>query len=296
MNFLKQINKGKTDWWRWLIILAVFVPSFLKDFLKSNITNPILATLPKTKNISLALNLSVYIILLTAFILVFQRVHKRSVITLLTGRKKFDWFRFAFSFSIWGIITMVALIISMYFDSGDYVWNFNLLPFLGLLAICLFLKPFEVVFVDILFKGYLLQGSNYFLKKPWLSLLLVILATTFITHLANSKVFESVGYQVVIYYVLVNVFLGLFIVLDDGLEISLGMKTVNNLIFTLFTTSRINNVQTESVLFNKTNSSLFAIMYFSIFIGFPVFFYFLNKMYKWSDWKEKLFEKKEIGN
>lgn len=293
MSFLQQTYKGKTNWWRWLFILGVFFTPFFVGFLKQNLIKPLSVILPKSKNVNFALGMFMYVILSVVFFLLFNFFHKRKFFTLITSRECFDWFRFIFSLASWGLITMSALIFSVYFESDDYVWNFKLLPFIGLLIISILLIPVQTFFSEILLRGYLLQAFTYFFKIPWLSLLLVILVSVYLTHSANKNLLNIVGFQIIIYYFLVNLLLGLIAVLDDGLEISLGIRLVNNLIFILFVTSKINNIQTESVLYNKTGSSLFSVIYFSIFIGFPLYLYFLMRVYKWKDWKRKLFTKVE---
>lgn len=293
MSFLQQTYKGKTDWWRWLIVLILFFTPFLANFFKIVFIKPLSTILPKSKNTDFALALFVSVFLLLIFIILFKFIHKRSFLTLITSRNKFDWFRFLFSFASWGVITMIALIISVYFEPKDYVWNFKLLPFIVLLLISILLIPIQVFFTEVLIRGYLFQTVTYFFKRPWLSLLVTILVTVCLTHSANKSMLNIVGFEIIIYYFVVNLTLGIIVVLDNGLEMSLGVKMVNNLIFTLFTTSKINSIQTDSVLYNKTGSILFLIVYSSIFIGFPLYFYFLKRIYKWPDWRVKLFNKVE---
>lgn len=293
MNFLQQVHKGQNHWWRWLLIIALFLLPYLKNFLKSIFDLPLFQLIIKSENALFVSELFVYLPLLLIFYLTFIIIHKRSFLSIITFRKCFDWNRFFFSFAVWGMLTMFILVFSVYFQYEDYVWNFQLRTFLEVLIIASILIPLQTIFTDALIKGYLLQGVAYFTKYSWVSVLLIISLCVFLTHLANEKLLDVIGFQIVLYYIVANTFLVLVTVVDNGQEISLGVKIVNNLIFSVFMTSEANSLRAESVLLNQADSAIFTLMYFSTYAGFPLYFIFLKKMYKWANWKEIFFNKVE---
>lgn len=292
MNFLQQIYKGETAWWKWLIILAIFLPPLWVVYLRKIIGEVVSPLLSKSKNTSLVIAFLPYIALLIVFVFLFKAFHKRKLMTLITYRKKFDWVRFLFSFTSWGVISILMMIIAVYIDAENYIWNFNAISFIELLAICLTLMAVQVFFSEILIRAYTLQFFTYLFKKPWISLLFVVILSTVLMHLTNRNLLNLVGGEIFIYYLLTNFLLALIVVLDDGLEISLGMRMANNLIYLLFTSSRIYSFQRDSVMVNESGSGIFVVVYTSV-LFYPLYFYFLKRLYKWSNWRDKLFKKVE---
>lgn len=295
MNFLQQAYKGRTDWWRWLIILVVFVPPFLKDFLKNNIIKPLLPKpfLPSDKNIYIALSLLVYVFLLGVFYLFFKILHKRSFKTLITNRKKFDWLRFGLSFTTWGVFIMILFSLSVFYSPEKFEWNFKLVPFLKYFFICIFLMPVQVFFKAVLMRGYLLQAFTCFFKKTWIALLISILFYSYLMYLGNAEMFKSVGYEILIHYVATAFLIGFIIIIDDGMEIVLGMTLVNNLISSLFVTSKNFTFQPDSILIKDGSINVFILVYVTVFIAYPLYFSLLNKIYKWKNWRQKIFKEIE---
>lgn len=290
MNYLQQAYKGRTTWWRWLIILLVFLHPYVRKLVATYLIAPLSLILPNSKNIALGLNFAVYIVLLAFFIVLFKLLHKRDFFTLISVRKKFDWIRFTLSFSSWGLVTIFMMTVPVFFDYGNFTWNFKLIPFIELLIVCLIIMPFDILFKEVLYRGYLLQYVTFLFKKPWLSLLIITLVYAFIMHIANEKLFTLVGGGIIVYYLLINFLLGAIIILDDGIEVVIGMKMANNLIYILFTTSKVYDVQRDSVLVSESGGSVINIVYLSL-LFYPLYFLFLKRVYKWNNWKEKIFGK-----
>lgn len=295
MNFLQQVYKGKRSWWRWLIILLLFTTPFLKKTLRAEVLKPLLAILPKDKNIYIALSLCMYIILLALFFLMFKVLHKRSFKTLITSRKKFDWLRFGLSFGTWGVISMVVFSTGVLVNPENYSWNFQLIPFLKLFTICVLLMPLQVLFKEVLVRGYILQGFNCFIKRPWVSILVSTLFYAFILYGTNKAMVSVKGAIMIADYLIAGFILGLIVVLDDGLEIVIGTILVNNLIVTLFITSKNYSFQPDSVLIRETETNVFITIITTI-ISFSLYFYLLTKVYDWKNWREKLLNKVEFQN
>lgn len=288
MSFLQQVYKGKRSWWRWLIVLLLFTTPFLKKIIRAEILKPLIATLPKDKNIYIALSLCMYVILLLLFFLIFKILHRRSFKTLITSRKKIDFLRFGLSFGAWGVISMIVFSTGVLINPENYSWNFKLTPFLKLFTICVLLMPLQVLFKEVLVRGYILQGFNNFIKKPWVSILVSTLFYAFILYGTNKTIVSVKGAIIIVDYLIAGFFLGLIVVLDDGLEIAIGTILVNNLIVTLFITSKNYSFQPDSVLIRETEMNIFITVFMTL-ISFLVYFYLLKKIYGWENWKEKLF-------
>jgi membrane protease YdiL (CAAX protease family) len=92
-------------------------------------------------------------------------LHKQSFIHLTTARSKIDWSRFWFIFVIWGIFSAGSTYLSYYFAPEDYIFNFNLKPFLILCALVIFLLPLQTSFEEYFLRGYLMQGLGVMTKE-----------------------------------------------------------------------------------------------------------------------------------
>lgn len=291
MNFFRQAYKGNNDWWKIILILMLFLTPFTKGLLK-NYVRLLSQPFQENKNFFIALNLSIYILLLIGFVLIFKAFHKRKLLSLITSRKKFDWMRFWFSFGSWGALMIIMLLSSVFYSPDKFEWNFKPVLFLNFFLVCVILIPFQVFFKTVV-KGYLFQVTTMWVKKTWVSLVIIVFFYSFFMYLTDKTLLKLVGNQILIRYIATAFLIGIIIILDDGLEIVLGMTLVSNLIPTLFVTSKNIAFQPHSILVKDGGINVFILVYATVFLLYPLYFYFLKKMYNWDISKEKLFKKIE---
>ena len=213
-------------------------------------------------------------------------VHQQSIRSLTTSRKKIDWNRILFSFCLWSLITIGTTLIAYYFQPEDFVFNFQLKPFLIFLVLAIILIPLQTSFEEYLFRGYIMQGLGVVTK----SRLIPFITTSVlfgIMHIANPEV-EKMGYIILIYYIGTGFFLGILTLMDEGLELSLGFHAANNLVGALLITSDWSAFQTHSIFKDVSNPSTGFDIILPIFIVFPILLFIFSKKYNWHNWKEKL--------
>jgi len=99
-------------------------------------------------------------------------LHRRSVTSLLTARKKVDWKRVFFSFFLWFFISILMLVISYYGNPDAFKWNFKPMPFFILVVVSFLFLPLQTSFEELLFRGYLMQGIGVLVRNAWLPLLI----------------------------------------------------------------------------------------------------------------------------
>jgi len=102
-------------------------------------------------------------------------VHRQSITSLTTSRSSIDWSRVFTSFSIWGFVVVATTLVGVYFSPKDYVYNFNLGPFLKLAAVAILLIPLQTSFEEYLFRGYMMQGLGAFFKSRALPFIFICL-------------------------------------------------------------------------------------------------------------------------
>ncbi|OBX24895.1 hypothetical protein LX77_00133 [Gelidibacter algens] len=306
--FIAQAFKGLHDWWRYVVgliiaIIGVFVFSIPHalgilfktmqggtiDQSKMNDPNYIMQLFESNVNL-------VFILLPFAGGLLFlfgavKFLHKQSITSLTTSRPKIDWKRVWVIFFFWGILSSSLVLLDYYMSPEDYVFNFKLQPFLILSVIAIILVPLQTSFEEYLFRGYLMQGLGVITRYKWIPL--VVTSVVFgMLHIANPEV-DKLGPIIMVYYIGTGLFLGIMTLMDEGLELSLGFHAANNLFTALLVTADWTAFQTHSIFKDLSDPQVaeFMDIFMPVFVMFPIILLILSKMYKWTDWKGKLFGK-----
>ncbi len=213
-------------------------------------------------------------------------IHQQSIRSLTTSRKKVDWNRILFSFSLWSGITIATTLIAFYFQPEDFVVNFKLIPFLIFLVLAVFLIPLQTSFEEYLFRGYIMQGLGVVTKSRLIPFITTSLLFG-IMHIANPEV-AKMGYIILVYYIGTGFFLGILTLMDEGLELALGFHAANNLVGALLITADWSAFQTHSIFKDVSQPSARFDIILPIFIVFPILLFIFSKKYKWNNWKDKL--------
>jgi uncharacterized protein len=293
--FIEQAYKGKNDLWRVIVTTLVSTGIFIANFIgyllisdeEMDKTYELMKSLPKW--LSLTVNLIPFVFLLGLLFLLVRFIHERSILSLSTSRKSFDFKRFGFSLGLIVFITLFTFGISYYYDNSMIQWNFNPIKFAVLLIISLLLFPFQIGLEEYLFRGYLMQQIGIMARNRWTPL--IITSVVFgIMHSANPEVAEM-GYGVMIFYIGTGFLLGVMTLMDEGMELALGFHLGNNLMAALLITSDFSALQTDAVFkyTSDTNpSNALTEMILSMAIMYPLILFIFAKKYKWKDWKDKL--------
>ncbi|WP_136667961.1 CPBP family intramembrane glutamic endopeptidase [Flavobacterium sp. H122] len=238
------------------------------------------------KNSTLFLMLLSFAFVFFTVPLVTKWIHNQKFKDVVTSRKKVDWSRIFFSFSLWAVFQIVVTVISYYASPEDFVWNFQLKPFLILFIIAVIMIPLQTSAEELMFRGYLMQGFGLLAKNKWFPLIVtsVIFGSL---HFFNPEV-AKMGNIVMVYYIGTGLFLGILTLMDEGMELSLGFHAANNLITALLVTSEWSALQTHSILKDVSDPSAGFEVVLPVFVIFPVLLIVFAKKYGWTDWKEKL--------
>jgi uncharacterized protein len=213
-------------------------------------------------------------------------IHGQSIRSLTTSRKKVDWKRIFFSFTIWGVFTMVTTLIFYFLSPESFVVNFDPVKFFPFLIIALLLIPLQTSFEEYFFRGYLMQGIGVVTKSRLIPL--IITSVTFgLMHIANPEV-GKLGMIIMVYYIGTGFFLGIITLMDEGLELALGFHAANNLIGALLVTADWTAFQTHSILKDVSEPSAGFDVLFPVLVIFPILLFIFGRKYKWTNWKEKL--------
>ena len=300
--YIKQAFKNKHDWWLYLaglalIVIAVIlgqIPHTVALIAKALQSGLELKELDPNKMMQLLeLNLNLFLMLLSfavgllGLFVVVKFLHKQSIKSLTTSRSKIDWKRFWFAFLFWGFISVIMIMIDYQCSPENYVFNFELKPFLILVAIAVVLVPLQTSFEEYLFRGYLMQGIGVICKNKWVPL--IVTSVLFgMLHIANPEI-DKLGYILLVHYIGTGFFLGIITLMDEGLELALGFHAANNLFTALLVTADWTAFQTNSIFRDISDPDIGSFEIFSsVLIIYPILIFIFSKVYKWTDWKNRL--------
>jgi len=234
---------------------------------------------------------------LVAFIFVAKYIHKRTLISYLTGFKTIQYDRIIFAIVISLLISGIPLILlalasndcqniidkSIECSTGlEFNPNFSFVTYIIFILIALIITPIQVGFEEILFRGYFLQGLGLFTKNPVL-LSLIVGSLFMVAHLANPETTYGMAKYMTILMATGTIW-ALIAIKGNGLELPFGFHLANNLFVFLFITTK-NSVITTPALFYDigieqtgiTWTDVFMSVFFTLFIPYVI----LAKKYKW---------------
>ena len=210
-------------------------------------------------------------------------VHKRTVLSIFSGRENFDWKRVLFSFSLLFSVLSLFLFIQ-YLSSDSLIFQFDLQKFIPLFFIAIFLLPIQTSCEELLFRSYILQGIKMRTKKNSVAVLISGLMFGAI-HIGNPEI-AKIGYHIIVYYMLVGVFLALISLFDNGIELALGYHAANNVFAALMVTNNWQAFQTNAVFMDISDPGMGLDTIIGILFILPLVFFIFYKKYKWHSLKE----------
>ncbi len=298
--FIEQGIKPENKFWKYLLgsllifiasqigslplVIAVGIKSFKNGEMPTN-TDDIIKMLDP--NLSLFLMLLMFVFGLIALYFVVKKLHNQTILSVTTSRKKVDWSRIFFSFSLWAIITIVSTLIAFYYGDGKLILDFNPEKFAVLALIAIVLLPIQTTTEEYIFRGYLMQGFANLERNRWFPLLMtsVIFGTM---HILNPEVSE-LGNIVLVYYIGTGLFLGIMTLMDEGMELALGFHAANNLIGALLVSTDWTVLKTYAIFKDTAEPNAgFETIFLPVFIMFPIILFIFSKKYNWNNWKDKL--------
>ena len=295
--FIEQGYKGNLGAWNFLVIPGLFMILMVINYYSTvqmteqgmDVEQTMQQMIDQIGKLgTLIIMLSVFVIGIFAIIIWALVINQQSFRAITTSRKKVDWKRVFAMFFFWGTISASMILLSVYLDPTNYVYNLDWSKFLPLLAVALIMLPLQTSFEEYLFRSQLMQGLGIMTKTRWIPFILSSILFG-VMHAANPEV-EKLGMGIMVFYIGTGFLLGAMTLLDEGLELALGFHAANNIVAALLVTSTWTALQTDSVYLDISEpTSLGLADLSSVVIGYPIILLILGKIYKWTNWKEKLF-------
>ncbi len=292
-------SEGVNSGWRYLLTLLIVLVGvilfgslmslvvMLTKFPLSELANLEDSLINFSKNEMLVMNLIPFACGVLFFWISAKFLLKRPLKSLITARVRIDWKRFVVALLVWGVVLIGTSLLS-YFSNPDTIqWNFKAETFYYLVLIALIGIPFQTLFEELLLRGLFLQLGAKFIPKGIVNI--CFSACLFgALHLANPEISE-LGYAAVVYYILCGIFEGIIAVMDNGAELAWGFHFANNFFAVVFFNTTWGALPTDSLFLDLSAPSFSWNVLFTPLIIYPIVLFAFAKIYKWSDWKSKLF-------
>ena len=232
-----------------------------------------------SQNTALLLNLLPFAVALFACIGFVKLLHSRSFSQTVNGTKKVRWNHVFMGFGVWFLLMLVYLLISYFIDPDNFIIQFDIKTFFPLLLITILFIPLQTTCEEFLFRGYLTQGVAAWTKNRWLAV--IIPAILFgLMHTANPEVSEYGFWATMPQYILFGLLFGLASVLDDGIELGIGMHAANNMFACLFVTFDASALPTNAI-FHQQTMNMGMETFVLLVLGIISLIFFAWK-YKWN--------------
>lgn len=265
---------GQNEWWMYVfgicaamlgyfIFQLVMVLPLISAAISNGITfneiqtNPeILFNPDKTginKNLLLSLLFSMFVFALIALAAVVKFLHKKTFLSIITAYDKFRFGRFFFAFLIWGVLIVAITVIGYLLNKDEITVQFDPYNFGMLVLVTVLLMPIQTSTEEIIFRGYLVQGLAQVFKNGIVPL--IITSVLFgLVHMSNPEA-KAFGWLTMLpYYTVFGFFLGAITLLDEGLELAMGIHCANNLISSLLITSPNGVLKTDAIFVTKAEN------------------------------------------
>ena len=252
MNHFESVTSKRNKWYWYILVLflcyiiantiggipvfIVMITSFLKNGVDASVLfNMQLDYTGIDKNLILFAMLFIFAVLLFALAIVIKLIHGRTWKEVINGTKSVRWSRFFFAFAIYGVLSLIFFAISYITDPENLEFSFKPVKFFIMLVITLLFIPMQSTAEEFAFRGYIAQGVASWTKSRWWAL--IIPSVLFgLMHSANPEVFEYGFWVMMPQYLLMGFMLGTMSVLDDGIELAMGVHTANNLMASVMVT------------------------------------------------------------
>lgn len=303
--FFKQAKEGLNEWWMYvlttgLLLLGYFmgqgpflaVQSWAID--KYTLGTKDLAAFNQSldfsylhinRNLGLALMILTFVGATIFFLLAVKYLHKKSLKGLITPRSKINWPKFVFGVVVWLALSIIFELVHYFFNGEVYSFNFDWMQVLGLLLVCVTLLPIQTTLEELFFRSYLMKGIGLVSPAKWVPLIITSILFGLV-HGANPEVAKYGIVPMQTYYISAGIILGVMTIMDDGLELAMGVHFATNLFGALLVSYDGAVLQTDSIW--KVNSVNAWVMAGIFLLSGIIFLWLSKKMFDWPSFKKIL--------
>ncbi|HYQ58509.1 MAG TPA: CPBP family intramembrane glutamic endopeptidase [Draconibacterium sp.] len=268
MKHLTRAFDGQNQWWKFLVVILVAwivgqivgaIP-LLVVMTKFVAANGGVASKPENvmdlsaygidPNVGLVLLIIPFIVILLMAIVLIKSLHKRSAKDVINGGVSFRWKRFWLGVVVWGLIMLVLFFAQLFISPEELEFRFDPAAFIPLVFVAVLLIPIQSGTEEFIFRGYLAQGVAGWTKHVW-AVILIPSVLFALMHGLNPEVKEHGFWMMMPSYFVFGVAFAIAAVLDDGIELAIGIHAINNTLGALLVTSKESALQVPSLFYQQ---------------------------------------------
>jgi len=298
--FFRAADKGNNEWYFYILGVFIIIMAYILGQIpmtaiayvyghdNPDFTSDKLAEFEKTMdfsifglnpNLGFLLALLIFVTAFFALMMVMKHIHKRNFLTLINFKERINLKKVFWGFGVWMLLGLSFELIIYFVEPANYSFTFNWMNFIFLLLISILILPIQTSFEELFLRGYLMQGVGLLAKNKWMPILATAVLFA-LMHGANPEVSKYGTGVMMAYYLFAGLFFGLITVMDDSLELALGIHFATNFAGTVILGYDGSAIQTES-LFKTTNLDT-QVMLFFLVISAIMFYILASRKYKWS--------------
>jgi membrane protease YdiL (CAAX protease family) len=300
MNHLESSFSGKNSPWRYIVMfIAVLIASntigaipLLIAYIGKAASDPEviskiaadpndLGVLGLEPNLGFFMMLFPFLIGLAAFMLLVKPLNSRTFKMTINGTGVFRWNRLFTSGLVWLILSAVYFFIYLKADPSNFTLKNTSGTLILLVIVSLIFVPFQAAFEEVLFRGYLMQGSAVLTRNRWLPILITSVLFG-LMHAFNPEVEEFGFFTMMPQYILFGLIFGIITVLDDGIEAALGAHAANNIFLCIMVTHQSSALQTPAI-YEQQNVYPWT-EFAALLITGIIFIMVLKAIFKWDSY------------
>jgi hypothetical protein len=201
------------------------------------------------------------------------QLQKRHFKTLITGFSKIRWGRMAASLGLWMGLSGLSSLASYLLYPGSITFNPDAGKLLWFALPALLLIPIQSAFEEMAIRGQMLQNMSRRFTSP-LTPLIITSVFFALLHGMNNEIAAFGLMPMMTYYFSFGFLLGMITLMDEGLELAIGIHVGNNLFAFLFVTYPGAALETPSIFIatGYSGGSDLGIFYACAVIVLMVFF------------------------
>jgi len=306
--YFKQAKDGENEWWMYLVTVLLLLFGYgvgqlpllwVQSYALENHSDIGTAEVDRfaqtldfsilhiDNNLGILLMFTIFIGATLFFLLAVKFIHKKSLKGLITHNYRISWTKVFFGLVVWLALLSIFELILYFVSPETYYLKANWDKVFILLLICITVLPIQTTLEELFFRSYVMKGIGLIARSKWIPLIITSLLFGLV-HSSNPEISKYGMVPMQLYYISAGLLLGIITIMDDGLELAIGVHAATNIYGALFVCYDGSVLQTDSIWHvTDINAWVMAV----IFIVSGIIFLLLSKkIFDWAAWS-KLTEK-----
>ena len=302
--YFKQAKDGENEWWMYLVTVLLLLFGYgvgqlpllwVQSYALENHSDIGTAEVDRfaqtldfsilhiDNNLGILLMFTIFIGATLFFLLAVKFIHKKSLKGLITHNYRISWTKVFFGLVVWLALLSIFELILYFVSPETYYLKANWDKVFILLLICITVLPIQTTLEELFFRSYVMKGIGLIARSKWIPLII----TSILFGLVHSSNPEISKYGIVpmqLYYISAGLLLGIITIMDDGLELAIGVHAATNIYGALFVCYDGSVLQTDSIWHvTDINAWIMAV----IFVVSGIIFLLLSKkIFDWAAWSK----------